>query len=86
MRDEIWDDLANWRKDKKADRRARMPAAIKLLQESGRPFEVKNDGEHYIIEKRLDWWPASGVWIARGVRARGVGIISALGWIRKHPT
>ena len=82
--DEIWSALAEHRKEKKAHRRSLAPRAIDVLHASGLKYKVRNEGEHYIIAGRIDWWPSSGVWIARKTNKRGVGIHSALKWLEQN--
>jgi len=50
VRDEFWDDLKKWSTDKKEHRRSLAPQSIEILTTSGLAFEVKNGGEHYIVE------------------------------------
>lgn len=51
-------------------------------------FALANDGMHFMIlhhAKRIDFWPTSGAWIARGYKdVRGRGISELLNYLEKE--
>ena len=49
--------------------------SARLLTEAGIPFESKNGGAHLIVAGRYDFWPGTGLWMARGDKAKQRGVV-----------
>lgn len=75
-----------WNEDKK-NRKAiyqanELPRDLELLDQlKGVTYEIKNNGEHYILDvqtdrglKKVDWYPSTGYWKSRIGKAKGARI------------
>lgn len=68
---ELFNDYRAVRKEKRAANREN---GLKLLQEAGIAFEVKNGGAHLVVEGRYDYWPGTGLWMCRGDKTKRRGV------------
>lgn len=57
------------RRQKKASNQA---FSTDLLRKSGFAFQVFNGGVHLRVEKDVDFWPSTGLWMHKGEKKRGV--------------
>ena len=56
------------------------------LTEYGISFESKNNGAHLIVENLIDYWPGTGLFIARKSKTRGRGMHNMLKTLIKEVT
>ena len=56
--------------------------SARLLTEAGIPFESKNGGAHLIVAGRYDFWPGTGLWMARGDHSKRRGVRNLITRIR----
>ena len=56
---------------KREQNRLHSPA---MLTAAGIPFESRNGGAHLIVAGRYDFWPGTGLWMARGDKAKRRGV------------
>lgn len=75
-----WKDVLKERQEKRARNR---DASARLLQEAGIPFESRNDGTHLIVAGRYDFWPGTGLWMARGEKTKRRGVHALIERIRR---
>lgn len=71
---DFWRDVNAARQEKRAVNRK---SSAEMLREAGVAFEEKNDGAHLVVQalgKVVDFWPGTGLWIARGQRRRSYGV------------
>lgn len=73
--------FADWNRAKQAKRAANRVSSADYLRQRGVSFEERNNGAHLIVccaAGEIDFWPGTGLWIARwsGERGRGVGKLS----------
>jgi hypothetical protein len=67
----------DWRALKKHGQRRReqnRATSTARLQAAGIAFVARNGGAHLIVEGRVDYWPGTGRWIARGTPDNGRGV------------
>lgn len=66
-------------------RAANLKQGLKLLRESGIPFEEKNNGVHVIVHSQpaIDYWPSTGLWIVRGSQKRSRGILNLIAYVKR---
>lgn len=81
-------DFYNDLKQIKAEKRAanRSASAI-LLERAGVIFESKNAGAHLIVQAgrvAVDFWPGTGLWIARGSSDRRRGVRKLIAFVEKQ--
>lgn len=84
---DYWRDVKEHRQKVKAKRQAAMPNPNKLLNELGASFEVKNYGEHYIVEYGdiiVDYWPSTGYWKVRKLGHTGYNIRPLVKYLKKN--
>ncbi len=73
--------FADWNRAKQAKRAANRVSSADYLRQRGVSFDERNNGAHLIVccaAGKIDFWPGTGLWIARwnGERGRGVrGVI-----------
>jgi len=75
---DIWRALNAMRKNKRANNRE---SSAQCLRQAGVPFESKNGGAHLIVatpEQTIDFWPGTGLWLARGTGERRRGVKALL--------
>lgn len=53
-------------------------ASTQLLIDKGVPFTSHNNGAHLVVDGRFDFWPSTGLWIARNRRSQGRGVFVLL--------
>ena len=63
-----------WRKIRQEKRAQNRGSSADLLRAAGIPFESKNGGAHLIVAGRYDFWPGTGLWMARGERTKRRGV------------
>lgn len=78
---ETWDELKKQRQEKRADNRVK---SREILEKSGFEVEFHNFGMHLVVDGRVDFWPGTGRWIARGAKAHGFGVYSLIEWLGKN--
>lgn len=54
-----------------------------LLDKEKIPYEVKNNGIHYVVDGRIDYWPTTGKFIVRSNKKTGRGIFNLLKEIKQ---
>ena len=67
----MWREHRAASQEKRASNRDRSAA---LLQEAGIQFVSKNGGAHLIVAERYDFWPGTGLWMARGDKSKSRGV------------
>jgi len=71
--------IAKWRDAKErstAKRAHNREASVGVLVGASIAFELNNGGAHLIVShtgRVVDFWPGTGLWIARGIKADGRG-------------
>ena len=68
---EMFTALRKVRQEKRAQNRE---SSAEILRAAGIPFESKNSGAHLIVAGRYDFWPGTGLWVARGERTKHRGV------------
>ncbi len=69
--------FADWNRAKQAKRAANRISSADYLRQRGVRFEERNNGSHLIVccaAGKIDFWPGTGLWIARSDSARGRGV------------
>lgn len=66
-----------------------MDQQIKIATEKSRNVEIKNDGEHYILDfmtqfglKTVDFWPSTGKWKIRNSKKEGVSARGMIAYLK----
>ena len=62
------------REDSKERRARNRDSSARILAEAGMAFESKNNGAHLVVEGRYDFWPGTGLWMARGEKTKRRGV------------
>lgn len=50
-------------------------------------FEVKNEGQHLVVEGNnnfIDYWPSTGKWVDRNQQASGFGVRSLIKYVTQE--
>lgn len=82
---EYWRGVKPFLKERSKEKRAsNRESSTKLLTEMGIPFEAKNGGAHLIVAGKYDFWPGTGLWIARGDKAQHRGVRSLISCVSKR--
>lgn len=68
---EMWREYREASQEKRAVNRA---ISAQMLVDAGIQFESRNDGAHLIVEGRYDFWPGTGLWMARGEKTKRRGV------------
>jgi hypothetical protein len=75
----FWRDVKQARQEKRASNRDNAP---EVLTQAGLKFEAKNGGAHLIVtgldRQVVDFWPGTGLWIARKTRREGRGVFNLI--------
>ncbi len=69
--------FADWNRAKQAKRAASRINSADYLRQRGVSFEERNNGAHLIVGSPagiIDFWPGTGLWIARSDNTRGRGV------------
>ena len=77
MSSEAGELFGDWAKAKQEKRAANRANSADYLLERGISFEVRNNGAHLIVKGEsglVDFWPGTGLWIARCNAFRGRGV------------
>jgi hypothetical protein len=82
MISEDFNDFDAHREASKAKRASNREHSARLLQGAGIPFVSKNKGAHLIVADRYDFWPGTGLWIARGEKTKQRGVRELIKRIR----
>jgi hypothetical protein len=69
----------------KAKRARNREASARLLREAGIGFEERNGGAHLIVAGRYDFWPGTGLWMARGEKTKRRGVKELIARITRDP-
>lgn len=71
------------RKQRQEKRNHNKEQSTNLLKQAEISFESKNSGNHLIIlsTPKIDFYPSTGLWIARGVNKKRRGVLSLLKYI-----
>lgn len=72
--DDLGDTYRAMRKAGQEKRASNRYHSAAMLTRAGIAFESKNGGAHLIVEGRYDFWPGTGLWMARGDRAKRYGV------------
>lgn len=62
------------RAESQARRARHRDSSAAMLRGAGIPFESRNGGAHLIVAGRYDFWPGTGLWMARGDKAKRRGV------------
>lgn len=80
-------------KERRQKRSKRRRSDTDALGEAGIAYEVHNNGQHLIVDRRgglVDYWPSSGLWIdrqartRRGLPRRDHGVKTLIAWVKGH--
>ncbi|MEY4760653.1 MAG: hypothetical protein RLZZ200_509 [Pseudomonadota bacterium] len=77
MSTEEMTDSEMWRAHKEqgqAKRASNRENSARLLTEAGIPFESKNNGAHLVVAGYFDFWPGTGLFMARGSKTKSYGV------------
>lgn len=81
---DFYNDLKKIKTEKRAANRS---ASATLLERAGVIFETKNAGAHLIVlagRVTVDFWPGTGLWIARGSSDRRRGVRKLIEFVEKQ--
>lgn len=82
---EYWRGVKPFLKERSQTKRAsNRESSAKMLVEAGIPFESKNGGAHLIVAGKYDFYPGTGLWIARGDSYRHRGVRSLISCVSKR--
>lgn len=75
--------FASWREYSQKKRAANRADSAALLTRAGVPFTSHNNGAHLIVtieatNRHIDFWPGTGLWMARRSEAKGRGVKSLI--------
>jgi hypothetical protein len=76
--EELADTFRAMREHSQAKRRHNRASSLELLRAAGIKFESKNAGAHLIVAARYDFWPGTGLWMARGDKTKHRGVRSLI--------
>lgn len=66
-------------------RRVNTESSTRLLKDRRVPFVSYNGGTHLVIDGRVDFWPATGLFIPRNSKqSRGRGVHNLLRFLGAH--
>lgn len=69
------------------ERRARnRERSAQMLRDAGITFEERNAGAHLVVAGRYDFWPGTGLWVARGDKTKRRGVHSLVARILRGTT
>jgi hypothetical protein len=68
----------------KAKRKSNREYSARLLTEAGIAFETHNGGAHLVVAGRYDFWPGTGLWMARGDRSKNRGVRRLIARIQRQ--
>jgi len=82
---DMGDDFRAMREFGKAKRESNRDASTRMLTAAGISFVSKNDGAHLIVAERYDFWPGTGLWMARGDKTKQRGVSNLIKRIKAKP-
>lgn len=63
-----YDMLKIIRREKAKIRMQKAPHYIEMAKQEGLQLKAFNEGFHYLVNERFDWWPSSGAWRDRKLK------------------
>lgn len=54
-----------------------------FLKKNDINYEIKNDGQHFIIDNEWDYWPSGGLFINRKTKKKSRGMNNLIAAIKK---
>jgi hypothetical protein len=79
------DDFRAMHKANQEKRESNRGASARMLTAAGITFVTKNDGAHLIVAERYDFWPGTGLWMARGDKTKRRGVVNLIKRIKAKP-
>jgi hypothetical protein len=85
---DYWRDVAPHMKEESQRKRAsNREASARSLIDAGIHFDARNGGAHLIVYAAnmvVDFWPGTGLWIARGTKKRQRGVRRLIAELRNQ--
>lgn len=75
---DMGEDFKELKKISQAKRERNRESSSQLLREAGISFVEKNNGAHLIVNDRYDFWPGTGLWMARGDKTKQRGVMKLI--------
>jgi hypothetical protein len=82
---DMGEDYRLLREQRKQKKRNNIELSTQALIDRNIPFESKKDGAHLIVDGKVDFWPSTGLFIARypGTH-RDRGVFKLIAWLAKQ--